>query len=41
VTRYDGYAFSNDGGSSFFTTTALDATEQGDPTHAKVLVYVC
>jgi hypothetical protein len=40
VTQYFGYDYSADG-TTFFRTTALDYTEQGDPPSDRVVVYVC
>jgi outer membrane murein-binding lipoprotein Lpp len=41
VTRYNGYLYTPDGGTTIFETTALDYTDQGDPVTDKVLVFVC
>jgi hypothetical protein len=41
VTRYDGYAFSDNGGASFGVSPAIDYTESGDPVTNRVVVYVC
>jgi hypothetical protein len=40
VAQYDGYAFSNDGGGTYFQTTALDAAQPGDPA-TKVAIITC
>jgi hypothetical protein len=40
VAQYDGYAFSNDAGGSYFQTTALDAAEPGDPA-TRVAILNC
>ena len=41
VTRYNGYVYTPDGGTTVFPTTALDYTAQGDPVSNRVVVYTC